>query len=247
MREAITDIPVVNCLLCAILPVCKKHRPKELVMEFVRRAFILALAGVVLTSLAAAEVPQFSPFFADMQITSSSETGPHDVAGKIFVGHGPMRLDMASGGPQSAPIPDFATKTTDMLMIDQKMYVEYTASQTTRPGARAKLSDGLKPYDPEHPCASQTDVTCKKIGVETVSGRPCDHWEVTGKDGKVTNVWIDQKLHFPIKLASQDSTILLSNITEGEPNASLFRVPGDFQRMDTRGKTASSTPRPPKN
>jgi len=49
MREAITDIPVVNCLLCAILPVCKKHRPKELVMEFVRRAFILAIAGVVLT------------------------------------------------------------------------------------------------------------------------------------------------------------------------------------------------------
>ena len=80
-----------------------------------------------------------------------------------------------------------------------------------------------------------------------MSGRPCDHWEVTDKDGKVTNVWIDQILHFPIKLASQGSTILLSNITEGEPNANLFRVPSDFQRMDTRGKTASPTPRPPKN
>jgi len=79
-----------------------------------------------------------------------------------------------------------------------------------------------------------------------VSGRTCDHWEVTDKDGKVTNVWIDQKLHFPVKLASADSTILLSNITEGEPNVNLFRVPSDFQRMDVRGKTpgpVSSTPK----
>jgi uncharacterized protein DUF4412 len=216
-------------------------------MELVRRTVILAIASVVLTSLASADAPQFSPFSGDMQITSSSEGGPHDMAGKIFVGHGHMRLDMAAGGHQSASITDFATKTTDMLMIDQKMYVEYTANQMARPGARAKLSDGLKPYDPEHPCASQPDVTCKKIGVETVSGRPCDHWEVTDKNGKITNLWIDQKLHFPIKLASQDSTILLSNITEGEPNASLFRVPSDFQRMDARGKSPGPMPRPPKN
>jgi len=246
MREAITDIPVENCQPCAILPVCKKHRPKELVMEFVRRTFILALASMVLTSLATAEVPQFSPFSGDMQITSSSENGPHEMTGKIFVGSGHMRLDMASGGHQSATITDFATKTTDMLVIEQKMYTERTAEQMARPGARAKLSDGLKPYDPEHPCASQPTVTCKKIGVETVSGRTCDHWEVTDKDGKVTNVWIDQKLHFPVKLASADSTILLSNITEGEPNVNLFRVPSDFQRMDVRGKTpgpVSSTPK----
>ena len=86
-------------------------------MEFVRRTFILAIAGVVLASLAAAEVPQFSPFFADMQITSSSETGPHDMAGKIFVGHGHMRLDMASGGHQSASITDFASTRNGSMKL----------------------------------------------------------------------------------------------------------------------------------
>jgi len=167
------------------------------------------------------------------------------MSGKIFVGHGHMRLDMAAGGHESATITDFATKTTDMLVIEQKMYIEHKASQISRPGARAKLSDGLKPYDPEHPCADQPDITCKKISVETVSGRPCDHWEFTDKNNKVTNAWIDQKLHFPIKLASEDSTILLSSITEGEPDASLFRIPSDFQKMETGGKPASAIARAP--
>lgn len=216
-------------------------------MRLAVRALILATVCVLLASLAAAQVPQFSPFSADMQITSSIEGGPHDMTGKIFVGNGHMRLEMAAGGHESATITDFATRTIDMLLIEQKMYIEHTASQMARRGGGAKLSDGLKPYDPEHPCANQPDVTCKKIGVETVSGRTCDHWEVTDKNGKVTNVWIDQKLHFPIKLASEDSTILLSNIKEGEPNASLFRVPSDFQKMDVGDKTPRPVGRPPKN
>ncbi len=72
--------------------------------------------------------------------------------------------------------------------------------------APGNFTQDLHPYDPENPCATQPDVTCKKIGVETVSGRTCDHWEMTDKQGKVANVWVDQKLHFPIKMVSQDST-----------------------------------------
>ena len=62
--------------------------------------------------------------------------------------------------------------------------------------------------------------------MEDVNGRTCDHWEMTDKDGKVTNFWIDEKLHFPIKTVSQNSTMLLSNIKEGEPDAALFHGSG---------------------
>jgi hypothetical protein len=105
----------------------------------------------------------------------------------------------------------------------------------------------MKPFDPANPCANQPDITCKKIGVETVSGRACDHWEITDKNGKVSNVWVDEKLHFPIKMASADSTILLTNITEGEPDAALFQIPSDFKKMDMSGMMAPGTARPPQN
>ncbi len=55
---------------------------------------------------------------------------------------------------------------------------------------------------------------------------------MTDKNGKVSNIWIDQKLHFPIKTVSEDSSWELSNIKEGEPSASLFEIPSGYQKMD---------------
>ena len=124
------------------------------------------------------------------------------------------------------------------------MYIERKISQTPGPGPTTVAQD-LKPFDPDHPCASQPDVTCKKIGVEEVSGRTCDHWEVTDKQGRVTNLWIDQKLHFPVKVTSQDSTMLLTNIKEGQPDATLFQIPSDFQKLETSPKKAPHPAGPP--
>ena len=92
---------------------------------------------------------------------------------------------------------------------------------------------------------TQPDLTCKKIGVEEVSGRTCDHWEITDKQGKVSNFWIDQKLHFPVKVTSQDATMLLTNIKEGEPDASLFQIPPGFHKIDMGGMMPPGAGRPP--
>ena len=108
------------------------------------------------------------------------------------------------------------------------------------------MAQDLKPFDPDHPCASQPDVTCKKIGVEEVSGRTCGHWEVTDKQGRVSNLWIDQKLHFPVKATTKDSTMLLTNIKEGQPDASLFQIPSGFQKLDTVRKTPPGPGGPPR-
>ena len=146
-------------------------------------------------------------------------------------------------------------------MPQQQMYMEQKAVC----GSDSK-TNGLRPYDPENPCANQPNSTCKNIGGEEVSGRHCDHWEVTtvGKglsvhidssgtsctpadktSVTVSDVWIDQKLHFPIKTVSENSTILLSNIKEGEPDASLFLIPADYRKMDMGGMMPPGTMRPP--
>jgi hypothetical protein len=204
-------------------------------LKFAGRTLISALLLLLALQFAAAQLPSFSPFTADLHIVSTrADRGPQDVNGKIFFGSGHVRMNLDAGGHQTAIITDFATKTSDVLMIEQQMYIESKGGQTSR-GPGSNVTQELKPYDPEHPCANQPDVTCKKIGVEEVNGRTCDHWELTDKNGKVSNLWIDQKLHLPIKIVSDDSTITLSNIQEGQPDASLFKVPDGFRKMDLGG------------
>jgi len=67
------------------------------------------------------------------------------------------------------------------------------------------------------------------------------------KNGKVVNVWIDPKLHFPVKAVTQDATILLTNIQEGQPDASLFQIPPDFHKMDMSGMMPPGVGGPPQN
>ena len=153
----------------------------------------------------------------------------HDMNGKMYFGSGHMRMDMEGG--RSVIITDFKTQTTDILMPEQRMYMEHKAGEMA--GHRPGMMPSIKPFeDPDNPCAREEGMTCKKVGVETVNGRTCDHWQITDKSGKVSNVWIDQKLHFPIKAVGEDSTWQLSNIQEGEPSASLFQIPSGYTKMD---------------
>ncbi len=202
-------------------------------MKF-RISTISAIGSVVLLllSLAATQTaPHLTPFSADMQVSSNrGPAGMHDMKGKIYVSQQHMRMEMG-GGPGGGPImiTNFATQTMDTLMPQQHMYMEFKADQMRRPG----MGPNIRPVpNPNNPCAGEPDMTCKNLGIEQVNGRTCDHWQVTRKNGEVSNMWIDQKVHFPIKTVTQDSSWELTNIKEGEPAASLFVIPPGYQKMD---------------
>lgn len=204
------------------------------------RSKFIAAVFFLLSVVAYAQPPQIMPFTADLQIsTTNPQANFQDITGKVYAGNGHVRMNMDSGGHSTALITDFATRTTDVLLIDQKMYIEHKADALR--GQKDMMTDSLKPYDPANPCASEPDVTCKKIGVEEVSGRTCDHWEVTDKKGRVTNLWIDRQLHLPLKVITKDATMLLSNVTEGEPDAELFTIPAGFHKLDLGSMTAPNT------
>ena len=195
----------------------------------------IAVLSVMLAALLpmAAQAPQLMPFSGDMQITSQrAGGGAQEVTGKIYVSREHMRMDMDSGPRGGASvITNIATKTTDVLMTEQHMYMEFNADQAMarRPG----MAPNIKPFtDPSNPCAGDAGATCKKIGVEEINGRTCDHWQITDKQGQVTNTWIDQKLHFPIKQVMPDTTWQLTNIKEGTQPASVFEIPAGYQKMD---------------
>ena len=194
----------------------------------------IAIAALLLLQVAAAQMPaHFSPFSADMEATSTRAGGAtHEMTGKIYITSQHMRMELKDAPGGAVYITDFATRTSDALMPAQHMYMEYKYDEAT--ARRYGVAPSIKPFaDPNNPCANQEGWTCKNLGMEQVNGRSTDHWQITDKNGKVTNAWVDQKLHFPIKSVSQDGTTWqLTNIKEGEPSASLFEIPAGYQKMD---------------
>ncbi len=167
---------------------------------------------------------------------SSSQANPvnRDMSGKMYVDQQAMRMDMNGEGPREAVIiTTFATQTVDIVMPQQRMYMEHRAGENAM--RRGPDTSDVHPYDPKNPCASEPGTTCKDLGQETVNGRSTNHWQVTHKDGNVSNVWIDNSLHFPIKTVSGGTTWQLTNIKEGPQDASLFQIPAGYRKMDITG------------
>lgn len=203
-----------------------------------------AIAFVVLVNLCAVAQmgPQAVPFSADLQATSSrGGDAPSNVTGKLYFTSGRIRMDLQGEGHGGVIILTNAkTDTSDMLMPGQHIYMEFKISQTAhQPG----MAPNIKPFrDPSDPCADKQGTTCKKVGVEQVNGRTCDHWTVMQKDGSVSNVWVDQKLRFPIKTVTKEDTWELTNIEEGEPAATLFVIPPGYRKIDLSGMPQGKQP-----
>ena len=198
------------------------------------QAIAVALLFSVAASLAFAQLPNIPQFSADMKTTGQDG---HTGAGKMYWGSGRIRFDMNAQSHDVSMINDSAKKTTYMIMHQQRMYMEMGANNPM--GPRVRMPD-IKPYDPDNPCANEEGYTCKKVGAETVNGRSCDKWEFTGSQGKRT-AWIDQRLHFPIRIVSPDGTTTdVTNVKEGSQPASLFEVPAGYTKMDLGGMMGGS-------
>jgi len=186
--------------------------------------------GIVFIFICTQAFAQFpTPFTADMSF--KAKTGDA-MTGKYYVSNSKMRMDMNARGHDMSTITDPATKTSYMLIHQQKMYMEVHGGQN--PMQRGPKVPDLKAYDPSNPCANDPDTTCKNAGSETVNGRSADKWIFTNKkNGEVMTAWVDKKLHFPIKTITSDgSEMNLTNIQEGAPPASMFEIPAGYQKMD---------------
>ena len=177
------------------------------------------------------------PFSADTSTTSAH--GNLNMTGKVYFSLPNMRMDMnntgqtKSSGPMGGKmsvIVGATAKKMYMVMTEQHMYMEFSTDQNSPMTQRMpNIQDMLKSGDM---CAGHEGATCKKVGTESISGRTCDKWEMTEKSGKTETFWMDQKLHFPIKVIAGDITTVYTNIKEGAQDASLFKVPAGFQKFD---------------
>ncbi|MCU1284201.1 MAG: hypothetical protein JWO13_551 [Acidobacteriales bacterium] len=189
------------------------------------------LSFAILVVCAFAQMPSPPQFSADISV-SNPDSQP--MKGKMFFGAGKVRMDMNSQRGEMSTITDSATQKSIVLMHEMKMYME--TNLAGGPGGRRrgpKMPD-IKALS-ENPCASEKDMTCKKVGTETVNGRSCDKWEFTNTTDPKQNrtAWVDQKTHLPMKSVGADGTTFeFTNFKEGPQDAKNFEVPKDYQKFD---------------
>ncbi len=197
------------------------------------RTRIAVISALILVVVAVPSVLAQQPFSADLRMTMGESM---NMDGKVFFSGQKIRMEMKMPRGLTITIVDPAKQTTYMLVPEQKMYLEMNAATMQR-----RRAPELKPLDINNPCANAPNTTCKKIGTDTVNGRACDKWEFT-TSGHVSTFWIDQKLHFPIKTVTENSSMELTSIKEGPQDPALFEVPSDYQKMDMGGMMGGPGP-----
>jgi len=174
------------------------------------------------------------PFSADMEENATDLAGSmRDIKGKIYVSRPQMRMDVQQPGhPLIILLVNTTTRTTDMLYPEQHKYMEIKADPKNPREHGSGMDTAISALH-SNPCAEGKNTTCRDIGTEQVNGRTCEHWQVTDKNGKVIGeVWLDKSLHIAIKGVSERGTRQLTNVKEGEPPASLFKIPTGYRRID---------------
>lgn len=171
-----------------------------------------------------------TPFSGDMTMTPKDDK---PATGKIYFSGEKLRYDMAMNGRGAVIIHDIPGKVTYMLMPEAMMYMELHGDKM---GPKNSRLPDLKSYDPANPCAQTPEVTCKKVGSENVNGRDAEKWTFTNaKDGKVTTVWIDKKIHFPVRTVTEGIQMDLTNIKEGQPERAMFVIPPAYRKFSAGG------------
>ena len=181
-------------------------------------------------------------FSADL-VSGEQAASPDRPAQKIYVSDGKVRMERA-GARGGAVIADANSKTTIMLMPQQKAYMDMTQM-----GPMGQMMvRALMPVDPNNPCPQWQEMakaanrngaegggdwTCKRIGNETVNGRSTIKFEADSPKGERHYAWVDPKLKFLVKSQNADGRGMeLRNIAEGPQQASLFEIPAGYQKMD---------------
>jgi hypothetical protein len=152
--------------------------------------------------------------------------------GKDRIRFEPAKKDARGGG---AVVMNLDTQTAVVIMDAQHMYMEMPAQMAGQRNTYHFFRTG----DVDSACSDwlaqswNKGGTCHKVGSDSVNGRSTVKYEGTNARGETGAVWLDPKLHFPVKWQSKNGDIgELRNIQEGSQPSSLFDIPAGYSKFD---------------
>jgi len=133
--------------------------------------------------------------------------------GRLYVGNDQVRTDITVGDKTMIQIIDIKQQTAYMLDPGQKSYMERKAGPgELNPGGGAAAKDA-------NPCAGMQNLACRRIGVESVNGRPAAKWELEntaqGQTGKMV-IWLDEERRIPIRQLLPDGATMEMRLVGSE-------------------------------
>jgi hypothetical protein len=198
--------------------------------------------GFVLSSACAAFAQ--ADFSADIVNLSATTNTFHT---KVFSTKDKLRFqgEDKSGRTNSIMIVNLETRTSIVLIPQQKEYAE-----SKRPQIPGQGVTFFQAKDVEDACGDWRDVAltekgkCKKVGHEAANGRDVVKYEVTPGQGIAGAMWIDVKLHFPVKWKNAVESGELRNIKEEAQPAELFTIPSGYAKRTygSPGKPKAAKP-----
>jgi hypothetical protein len=193
---------------------------------------LLAAAGSLFCSFAPARAQQFS---ADLVIVRH-EGAAAEPAAKLHVRGGKVRLET----PELADgffLVDGATPAAYFVRPAAQVFMD--ARQSSR------LTRMFVPVDPDDPCrqwqamaklagsADHGDWRCQRAGEQTIGGRRVITFDATSTAGRELVGSIDVALKFPLRIKTQDGTVITAENIRDEPQpAQLFEIASGFRRFD---------------
>ncbi len=155
------------------------------------------------------------------------------IPSKVFVSGDNVRFEAGSGNHLSIVVADLKQRTGYLVLPDDKTY------SMLPPGQVSPTMPFFHSVDPENACGAWEKAigkpgTCTKAGDETSNGRAAVKYNGTTANGDSGTAWVDCKLGVVIKWEGQAGAAELRNIQEGPQPVTLFQIPKDYQRSDTR-------------
>jgi len=146
-----------------------------------------------------------------------------------------LETDMGgmSGGGGNISVFEGDQATMYTLIPQMKQYLKSVGTMDDYMEDGAGLVFGA-PEDADHPCQSEPDMTCEKIGSDTVLGRSVDKYLVKDvEDGVPTEtfMWLDSELFFPLRIESEEGLTEATSLNISDQPDELFEVPVDYSEM----------------
>lgn len=152
---------------------------------------------------------------------------------KIYSTKGKLRFEGEDKGgrPNSIMLVDLVGRTSVVLVPQQKQYVQSKMPQIPGQGVAFFQAKDVESACSEYLKLPQVEKgKCKKVGHEMVNGRDTVKYEVSPEEGASGPMWIDVKLHFPVKWQNSASAGELKNIREESQPAEFFEIPAGYAK-----------------
>jgi hypothetical protein len=194
------------------------------------RTVLVALVAMIIGTggTTAASAGEYSgPGFSGVAWYGENGTADQEL-GPVNVDKPGFRMEVHQQGQYIVIVAPWDQDLSYSLLMKEKKYIEVPAEETgtTTADFEGKPCDGYRKSE--------------KLGSESVSGRTTEKWRCTGElkpepgtPGVDSTNWFDQTIGFPVREAKDNGNVFeIRDITVARQDASLFRIPAGFQKLD---------------